>query len=93
MTKQEFIAATAKRAGVTQGAAEAIINAALNVATMELINGRGIKLQKFGTLDVRERQTRGRDFTTGEVLPAKSHKYAHFEAADSLKAAMNGGIE
>ena len=93
MNKAEFIKATAKRAGITQDKAEAVINAALDVATDAISNGQEIKLQRFGTLQVKQRQARGRDFQTGKPLPARTVKYAHFEPCDSIKAAMNGGIE
>ena len=93
MNKTEYIRATAKRAGVTYDTAEAIINAALDVATDAISSGQEIKLQRFGTLQVKQRQTRGRDFHTGKPLPARTVKYAHFEPCDGIKAAMNGGSE
>ncbi|MGM9630095.1 HU family DNA-binding protein [Butyricicoccus sp.] len=91
MNKTEFVRATAKRAGTTQETAEAIINAALDVATDAISSGQEIKLQRFGTLQVKQRQTRGRDFQTGKPLPARTMNYAHFEPSDGIKAAINKG--
>lgn len=91
MNKTEFIKATAKRAGVKQDTAEEIINAALDVATDAISSGQEIKLQRFGTLQVKQRQTRGRDFQTGKPLPARTMNYAHFEPSDGIKAAINKG--
>ena len=90
MNKTEFIKATAKRAGMTHETAEAIINAALDVATDAISSGQEVKLQRFGTLQVKQRQARGRDFHTGEPLPTRTVKYAHFEPSDGIKAAING---
>lgn len=91
MNKMEFIKATAKRAGMTHETAEAIINAALDVATDAISSGQKIKLQRFGTLQVKQRQTRGRDFHTGKTMPTSTVKYAHFEPSDGIKAAINRG--
>lgn len=90
MNRTELIAATAKAAGTTKEQAEAIISAALNIVAEALVSGQEIRLQRFGTLQVRERQARGRDFQTGKALPARAVKYAHFEPCDSMKAAING---
>lgn len=91
MNKTDFVRATAKRAGTTKEKAEAIINAALDVATDAISSGQEIKLQRFGTLQVKQRQARGRDFQTGSPLPLRTVKYAHFEPCDGMKAAMNRG--
>ena len=89
MNRTEFIKATAKRAGTTIDAAEAIINAALDVATDVVSSGQTIKLQRFGTLQVMQRQTRGRDFQTGTPLPSRTSRYVHFAPSGAIKAAIN----
>lgn len=93
MNKTDFIKAAAKRAGMRREIAEAVINAALDVAAEAISAGEAIKLQQFGTLQVRQRQTRGHDFQTGKPLSKRTVKYAHFEAASSIKAALNKGID
>ena len=89
MNKTELIRATAKRAGVKLDTADGIINAALDVITDAISSGQPVKLQKFGTLQVKQRQAAGRNFQTGEALPPRDVKYVHFEPCDSIKAAVN----
>ena len=91
MNKTEFIKATAKRAGVKQDIAEAIINAALGVATEAISSGQEIKLQLFGTFQVKQRHARGRNFQTGQPMPLRAVNYVHFEAAGAIQNALNNG--
>lgn len=91
MNKTEFIKATAKRAGVKQDTAEAIINAALDVATETISSRQEIKLQLFGTFQVKQRHARGRNFQTGQPMPLRAVNYVHFEAAGNIQTAINKG--
>lgn len=91
MTKDQLISLTAKETKIPKYAASHIINAALDIVAAELLYGSGeVKLHGFGSLLVRQRNTRGMDFTTGEILPPRDVKYIHFEPADSMKATLNG---
>lgn len=90
MNKQDFIRTAAKAAGMTQGQTEQALNGILDTIKTALIGGESVKIQGFGTFEIRTRQIKGRDFTTGEILPAKEQKYTHFEAADALKTAIRG---
>lgn len=91
MTKAELIRATAKRAGVTYEAAEAIFISMLSVATEALEAGKPIRLNGFGTLEARERKGRTvRNMVTGEPLTIPTRKTVAFTAADALRDKING---
>lgn len=88
MTKEQLVSLTAKAAKTTRRNAAAVLNAALAVSTEELTRGGEIKLAGFGTLAVHEKQVRGRDFHTGEVLPTKTVRYIRFDPCSSIKALL-----
>ena len=58
MTKIQFAAAVAEKAGLTNRQAEKAINAAMDVVTEALANGEKVQLTGFGTFEVRERAAR-----------------------------------
>ena len=90
MTKTELIKATAKRAGVTQEIAAAIIAAALDTAADALASGDTLKIQRFGVLGPRERKAKTtRNFTTGEPMTIEARKTIAFMPSEELKDRVN----
>lgn len=94
MNKSDLIKATAKRAEVTQAEAEAIITAALDIVTEAIMAGDPVKLQRFGSLEVRQRKAgTTHNFTTGEPMPRSAYKTVAFVAAADLKRSLNATEE
>lgn len=91
MNKQEFIKQAAKAAGMTKRQTEQAANALIDTIKRALTEGEPVKLQGFGTFEIRTRQITGRNFATGEILPSRGQRYTHFEAADAIKTAINEG--
>lgn len=90
MTRTELIRATAKRAGVTQETAAAIIAAALDTAADALASGEPVKVQRFGILETRERKARTtHNFKTGEPMTIEARKVIAFTPSDELKDKVN----
>lgn len=90
MNRTELIRATAKRARVTQAEADAIITAALDVATETITAGEPIKIQRFGALEVRQRKGgTTHNFKTGEPMERPPYKTIAFIPAADLKEAVN----
>lgn len=90
MTKTGIIKAAAKKAGVTQEQAEAIITAALEAAADALASGESVKVQYFGTLELKDYKARtARNFKTGEPITIKARKYIAFAPSETLKSRVN----
>lgn len=90
MTKTELIKATAKRAGVTQEMAAAVITAALEATAEALASGEPVKVNGFGTLAPRERKARvARNLKTGEQVAVEARQVVAFSASKELKRMIN----
>ena len=89
MTKIQFAAAVAEKAGLTNRQAEKAINAAMDVVTEALANGEKVQLTGFGTFEVRERAARvGLNPLTKKQIKIAASKSPAFEAGSKLKAAV-----
>lgn len=90
MTKADLIKAAAKKANATRTQTEEIINAALEAAADALAEGQDVKIQRFGTLEVRQRKPRtSHDFRTGEPILLQACKGLAFIPSDDLKRRVN----
>ena len=89
MTKIQFAAAVAEKAGLTNRQAEKAINAAMDVVTEALANGEKVQLTGFGTFEVRERAARvGLNPLTKKKIKIAASKSPAFKAGSKLKAAV-----
>ena len=69
MNKAELIAAIAAKTGDTKKAAEASVNAFVEVVTESLVKGDKVQLVGFGSFEVRKRAARkGRNPQTKEEI-------------------------
>ena len=90
MTKNELIAVTAEKAGMTKKDAERLLNAAIDAITASLSKGEKVALSGFGTFEIRERAERkGRNPKTGEVVTVPACKYLAFASAKAVKESLN----
>lgn len=94
MNKAELVEAMAKSAKLDKKAAEAGLNAFIEVVKKELANKKGdrkVQLVGFGTFEVSERKARtGRNPSTGETIKIKATKAPKFKAGKAFKDAVNG---
>ena len=94
MNKAELVEAMAKSAKIDKKAAEAGLNAFIDVVKKELANKKGdrkVQLVGFGTFEVSERKARtGRNPSTGETIKIKATKAPKFKAGKAFKDAVNG---
>ena len=90
MNKAELIAAMAAKTGETKKAAEASVNAFVEVVTDSLKKGEKVQLVGFGSFEIRERAARkGRNPQTKEELIIPASKAPVFKAGKALKDLVN----
>ena len=91
MNKAELIAAMAAKTGETKKAAEASVNAFVEVVTESLKKGEKVQLVGFGTFEVRQRKAReGRNpRNPEEVIKIPASKAPVFRSGKALKEAVN----
>ena len=90
MNKAELIAAIAAKTGDTKKAAEASVNAFVEVVTESLVKGDKVQLVGFGSVEVRKRAARkGRNPQTKEELKIPASKAPVFKAGKALKDLVN----
>ena len=81
MNKAELIAAMAAKTGETKKAAEASVNAFVEVVTESLKKGEKVQLVGFGSFEVRKRAARkGRNPQTKEEIKIPASKAPVFKA-------------
>lgn len=89
MTKNELIAITAEKAGMTKKDAESAVNAALEAITAELVSGNSVRLAGFGIFETKTRAARtGRNPKTKEVIEIAASTSVAFKASKTLKDAV-----
>ncbi len=92
MQKTEFIRAVAERTHKSQKETKEIIDAALDVITEALSQGKKVTLTSFGTFEVRDRQQReGVNPQTGEKIIIPATKTPGFSASSTLKERVKNG--
>ena len=90
MNKAELVAAIAAKTGDTKKAAEASLNAFVEVVTGELKKGKKVQLVGFGSFEVRKRAARkGRNPQTKEEIKIPASKAPLFKAGKALKTVVN----
>ena len=90
MNKAELIAAIAAKTGETKKAAEASVNAFVDVVTNALVEGDKVQLVGFGSFEVRKRAARkGRNPQTKEEIKIPASKAPVFKAGKALKDLVN----
>lgn len=90
MTKHELIRAAAKAAGVTQETAESILKAAFEAAAAALAAGEPIKINGFGTFEIKQRKPHTvYNFKTGETMQQPMANTISFSPAAALKQRVN----
>lgn len=90
MNKRQLSAAVAKKVGLSQTKAAAVIDAVFNadsgVIANELNRGGKVTIPGFGTFKVRQREARtGTNPATGARISIPSRSYAAFRAGKTLK--------
>ena len=90
MNKAELIAAIAAKTGDTKKAAEASVNAFVEVVTDALKEGDKVQLVGFGSFEVRKSGARkGRNPQTKEEIKIPASKAPVFKAGKALKDLVN----
>ena len=90
MNKQEFIAAVAKKAGLTKVDTTKVVDAFVEVVATALKKGGDVRLTNFGTFAVSKRAaTTGRNPRTGAKIKIPASKQPRFRAGKGLKTAVN----
>ena len=90
MNKAELVAAIAAKTGDTKKAAEASLNAFVDVVTGALKKGDKVQLVGFGSFEVRKRAARkGRNPQTKEEIKIPASKAPVFKAGKQLKELVN----
>jgi len=85
MNKSELVKAIAEKAGISQVASKAALEATLESIAGTLKKGESVQLIGFGTFSVSERSARqGKNPRTGEVLQIPAKKVAKFKAGAGL---------
>ena len=90
MNKAELVAAVAAKTGETKKAAEASVNAFVDVVTEALKKGDKVQLVGFGSFEVRKRAARkGWNPQTKEEIKIPASKAPVFKAGKALKDVVN----
>jgi DNA-binding protein HU-beta len=86
MTKAEFVASVAEKAGLTKSAAAEAVDAFICTVTETLKAGDKITFPGFGSFSVSERAARkGRNPQTGKEIQIAASKSGKFSAGKDLK--------
>ncbi len=90
MTKADFIASVAEKAGLSKKDAAAAIAAVTASIAEAVAEGEKVSLVGFGTFEVSERAERiGRNPRTNEQVTIPASKSVKFKAGKALKDAVN----
>lgn len=90
MTKAEFIAQVATKAGITKGEADKAVKAFQETIKEAMYKGEKVQLTGFGSFEISERAAReGRNPQTGESMMIKASKNIKFKAGKELKDCIN----
>lgn len=93
MQKTEFIRAVAERTGTSQKETKMIVDAALDIITETLAQGKKVTLTGFGTFEVRKRQEReGVNPQTREKIVIPETMTPGFSASSTLKDRVKSGM-
>jgi DNA-binding protein HU-beta len=91
VTKQDFVAAVAERAGMSKSDAGAAVDAVLDTITDALSKGESVTFTGFGKFSTSHRAARqGVNPRTGEKVQIAATTVPKFSAGSQLKAAVKG---
>ena len=91
MNKKELADKIAELTDTTKKDALEIVEAAIKTIEDTLSEGNSVKLQGFGTFEVRDRAAKkGRNPSTGEEIDIKACKAVGFKSSEGLKKKVNG---
>lgn len=90
MTNKEFIQSVSQKAALTKQATEQLLQATVQIITNTLREGGDVKLQHFGSLEVRQHQSRTVvNPRNGQKTEIPAKEVWTFKANDRLKNAVN----
>ena len=93
MRQQELVNSIALKMGTTKKAAKEGLDAVLNAIEEALKAGEKVKLNEFGTFEVRDISARkGRNPQTQEEIEIPAYKKPSFKHSKVLKALVNGEV-
>ena len=94
MTNKEIIQAVSQKAALTKQATEQLLRATVQVITDTLKEGGDVKIQHFGSLEVRAHQARTvTNPRNGKKTQVPAKEVWTFKANNRLKDAVNQPIE
>ena len=89
MTRKEYVAKTAEKAGVSQKEADAVLKAFAEVTVEALKKGDSVSVPALGTFKVIEKAERiARNPITGTAIKVAAHAAPKFIAAAALKSIL-----
>lgn len=92
--KQEIIAAMALGSQLNTDDTQQVFKAMMTVFQSSLEQGMSVKIQGFGTFNLRQKNPRpGRNPKTGEGVMIPAKKTVLFKPSAHLKAKLLGGLE
>lgn len=90
MNKVELTAALARRGGITKVDAEAMVNAMFKIIADALASGDKVRIDDFGTFEVKNRAPRtGRNPKAGVPVKIPACRAPSFKAHKTLKYSIN----
>lgn len=92
MNKVELTAALARHTGITKVDAEVMVNATFKIIADRLATGDKVRIDDFGTFEVKNRAPRvGRNPRANVPVNIPARKAPSFTAHKTLKSAVNCG--
>ncbi len=90
MTKSELIEEVARRAKITKGRAEAVVNCMFESMSESLGRGEGIEVRGFGSFSVRQYSAYlGKNPANRDPVPVGPKKLPFFKVGKELKEMVN----
>ena len=91
MKKVDIATRIADKIDITKAKAEDAVNTILDEVKQALAEGESVIIRRFGTFQVREKNTRlGRNPKTGEKAEISARRVVRFKSGKHFKDAVNG---
>ena len=91
MKKVDIATRIADKIDITKAKAEDAVNIILDEVKQALAEGESVIIRRFGTFQVREKNTRlGRNPKTGEKAEISARRVVRFKSGKHFKDAVNG---
>lgn len=92
MNRVELVGAVAQRTNTTKVDAEAAVNAVFQIVSDTLVGGEKVRIDDFGTFEVKDRAPRtGRNPKAGVSVKIPARRAPVFKAHKTLKDSVNCG--